>query len=144
MKNRSRLVFRFRVSRPWTVGFLFLNLTGLFFIAGYWLENHGIPFVFHHLPGLRSHLSNFVISLLWYLLAGFILLRAGVRFRVVAAVGAVLALANVVCETVMGFMNTTDWLDALSGIIGTLVSFFYLLFLSRHGLVAVPPADSEE
>lgn len=59
------------------------------------------------------------------------------KFKYTTLLGMALMVANVLCETVMGFMNTTDLIDALYGIIGVAISFVYLIVIFMHGLVLV-------
>lgn len=49
-------------------------------------------------------------------------------------VGIVIITANVICETIMGFMNTPDIIDAVYGIAGTIISFCFLAVSRRYGL----------
>lgn len=48
--------------------------------------------------------------------------------------GLFIVLGNVLCETVMGFMNTPDIIDAVYGIAGTIASFGLLLAAKKYGL----------
>ncbi|MEG0275671.1 MAG: hypothetical protein RR630_01435 [Coprobacillus sp.] len=84
---------------------------------------------------INSHISNFTISLLFYLAIGFIWMLQGVEFKHITLLGIIIILGNILCETVMIFMNTPDIVDAIYGIVGTLVSFFFLLGIKKYGLV---------
>lgn len=83
---------------------------------------------------INSHISNFSLSLLVYLAIGFTWMLQGAAFKKVVLSGAIIIMANLLCETVMGFMNTPDIIDAVYGIAGTLISFFFLLITKKHGL----------
>ena len=61
----------------------------------------------------------------------------GVKFKFVALLGAFTAAANLICESpVMAFMNTPDYIDAIYGIAGTIISFLFLIFTYKYGLTA--------
>jgi len=83
---------------------------------------------------ITSHISNFSISLLFYLLIGYSLLKGGVKFHNIAILGLTILAANFICETLMAFMNTTDILDALYGSVGTILGFVFLLIVDKYGL----------
>jgi hypothetical protein len=51
--------------------------------------------------------------------------------------------SNLICETVMGFMNTTDIVDAIYGTIGTAIAFSFLYFTSKYGLIPIIPRNLE-
>ncbi|MCA5012360.1 hypothetical protein [Enterococcus sp. S23] len=50
---------------------------------------------------------------------------------------------NVLCETVMGFMNTADLQDALYGIIGVGIAFVFLLIMSKYGVVVYKKEENK-
>lgn len=43
----------------------------------------------------------------------------------------------------MGFMNTTDILDAIYGTIGTVIAFIFLFFTSKYGLIPISTSDGD-
>lgn len=83
------------------------------------------------------HVSNLSLSLLFYLAIGSAWLLSGVQFHRICLLGCVILLANLVCETVMGFMNTPDLMDALFGAVCTAIAFVFLWSAHRHGLVLI-------
>lgn len=83
---------------------------------------------------INSHISNFALSLVFYLGVGFTWILQKNTFKKIILLGVFIIAANIICETVMGFMNTTDILDAIYGIVGTLIGFCYLLVVSKYGL----------
>lgn len=58
-------------------------------------------------------------------------------FYKIILLGLFIIIANIICETVMGFMNTTDILDAIYGIVGTLIGFCYFLVINKYGLEVI-------
>ena len=81
--------------------------------------------------------SNLCISMIWYLSIGRLILKYGLNFRWVVITGLLLITANFICETLMGFMNTADILDAIFGTIGALIAFLFLLVTKYHGLESI-------
>ena len=86
---------------------------------------------------INSHISNFALSLVFYLGVGFTWILQKKTFHKIILLGVFLIVANILCETVMGFMNTTDILDAVSGIVGTLIGFCYFLVINKYGLEVI-------
>lgn len=80
------------------------------------------------------HVSNFSISLLFCLGVGYFWLLHGVKFRVVTMLSGAIVIANILCETVMVFMNTVDLVDAFYGIIGTVLAYVFLVIVSIFGI----------
>lgn len=79
------------------------------------------------------------MSKLLYLGIGYSWLINGMKFRYIVILGAILSVVNLLCEALMGFMNTTDIVDAIYGIIGISVSFVYLFTLNKYGLLTAKP-----
>lgn len=90
---------------------------------------------------INSHISNFSLSLLFYLTVGFSWTLQGISFKRIVLLGIVCMIANILCETVMGFMNTPDLIDAVYGIVGTIVSFCFLWVSRKWGLTPIRKID---
>ena len=90
---------------------------------------------------INSHISNLSLSLIFYLAIGFTWTLQGMKFTRVAALGGIIIIANILCETVMGFMNTPDIIDAIYGIIGTIIGFCFLFLSKRYGLNIIQKTD---
>lgn len=88
---------------------------------------------------INSHISNLSLSMILYLGIGYSWLINGMKFRYIVILGVILSAGNLLCETLMGFMNTTDIVDAIYGIIGISVSFVYLFILNKYGLLTAKP-----
>lgn len=82
---------------------------------------------------INSHISNFALSLLVYLGVGFTWLLQKNNFKKIMLLGLFIIIANVLCETVMGAINTTDILDAVYGIAGMIISFCFLAVTNKYG-----------
>lgn len=83
---------------------------------------------------INSHISNFALSLVFYLGVGYTWILQKVTFKKIIILGLFIIIANIICETVKGFMNTTDIIDAVYGIVGTLLGFCYLFVVNKYGL----------
>lgn len=83
---------------------------------------------------INSHISNFVLSLVFYLGVGFTWVLKKMTLRKIIILGLFIIIANIICETVMSFMNTTDIIDAIYGMVGTLIGCCYLLVVNKYGL----------
>ena len=90
---------------------------------------------------INSHVSNFSLSLLFYLAIGFSWTLQGISFKKIVVLGIVTMIANILCETVMGFMNTPDLIDAVYGIVGTIVSFCFLWASRKWGITPTQETD---
>ncbi len=88
-------------------------------------------------PEITSHISNFSLSLLAYLAIGSSWLTFGVKLRSIAVLGVFMIVANFICETLMGFINTVDIVDAMYGTVGIILVFIYLYCLNRNGLILI-------
>lgn len=86
---------------------------------------------------INSHISNFALSLVFYLGVGFAWILQKKTFHKIILLGVFIIVANVLCETVMGFMNATDILDAVYGIVGTLIGFCYFFVINKYGLEVI-------
>ncbi|WP_242550434.1 hypothetical protein [Candidatus Enterococcus murrayae] len=64
-------------------------------------------------------------------------LMEGVKFRSIVFLGIVYVIGNLLCETLMTFLNTPDIVDAYFGFLGTLIAFIYLLITKRFGLMPI-------
>lgn len=85
---------------------------------------------------IHSHISNFILSMLIYLNIGFICLIWGIKFKIISTLGLSIIVSNFICETVMGFMNTVDIIDAIYGTVGVSISFIFLYITKRYGMIS--------
>lgn len=86
---------------------------------------------------IHSHISNFSLSSIFYLAISNSWLITGVNFRLIVLLGDGILLGNLICETLLGFMNTTDLVDAVYGAVGTAISFIYLCCAEKYGRVPI-------
>ena len=90
---------------------------------------------------INSHISNLSLSLIVYIAIGFTWTLQGLKFKKVVVLGIIIMIANILCETVMGFMNTPDIIDAVYGVIGTIIGFCFLALSKRYGLNIIQKTD---
>lgn len=86
---------------------------------------------------INSHINNFSLSMMFYLAVGNTWLLQGVSLKKIIIFGILIVLGNILCETVMGFMNTPDIIDAIYGIIGTIISFIALWLIQKKWLIVI-------
>lgn len=127
--------YKYSPQKPVTIGFIALYCMGLLLTAGRWYSVINSDFVVFHAE-IQSHISNFSLSMLVYLFIGYMWLLFGVKFRIIVNLGVIMIIANFVCETLMGFMNTPDIIDAVYGTIGIAVTFVFLFVAQKYGLIS--------
>lgn len=133
MKNTAVKFYKFKPKKVTNIVYYSLILTVVILTIIRWLSAfHNNIMVINE--EINSHISNFSLSLLLYLAIGFTWILQGVRFAKIILLGIVIITAKVICETIMGFMNTPDIIDAVYGIAGTIISFCFLAVSRRYGL----------
>ncbi|MDL2301582.1 hypothetical protein LJC58_04415 [Lachnospiraceae bacterium OttesenSCG-928-D06] len=113
--------------KPYTIIYTILIFIGFLLTVGRWYSVFNPDFVLFNAE-IHSHISNLSLSMIFYLGLGYSWLQNGVKFRLICGLGVFVVLANVICETLMGFMNTADIMDAVYGAVGTAMAFVFLLF----------------
>ena len=137
MKYKSK----YTAKKPFLITYIVLCCVCLGLVVGRWYSVIDADYVFINAE-IHSHLSNFVLSMVFYLAAGYAWLLVGVKFRYIAVLGIVLIVGNFICETVMGYMNTVDVMDAVYGTAGTVIIFAFLLITNNYGLVLTNSEES--
>lgn len=82
---------------------------------------------------INSHITNFNISLMLCTLIGYLLLCYKKKYIHTIIIGILIICANLIYETLLPFINTTDFIDAIYGIIGVAISLVYLYFIDKKG-----------
>ena len=80
---------------------------------------------------INSHITNFNISLMLCTLIGYLLLCYKKKYIHTIIIGILIICANLIYETLLPFINTTDFIDAIYGIIGVVISLVYLYFIDK-------------
>lgn len=134
---------KYSLKKKFVIGYYLLLVFGILLTIGRWLSVPFPDFVVINRE-IHSHISNFSLSLLFYLTIGYTWLLSGVKFSYVILLGWILLVGNLVCETLLGFMNTADIIDAVYGAVGTLISFFFLLVAYKYGLIPIKSKETGE
>ena len=82
---------------------------------------------------INSHITNLNISLMLCTLIGYLLLCYKKKYIHTIIIGILIICANLIYETLLPFINTTDFIDAIYGIIGVIISLVYLYFIDKKG-----------
>lgn len=127
--------YKFETRKSFLVVYSLLIFLGLGLTIGRWYSQ-STDFVIIN-TYINSHISNFSLSLMSYLGIGFIWLMGDVKFRFIIFLGIVYVIGNLLCETLMTFLNTPDIVDAYFGILGTLISFLFLFLTKKYGLIPI-------
>lgn len=124
---------KYHMKKPFLTAYLVLIFIGVLLTLGRWYSVFDPDFVIVNAE-VHSHISNLSLSMIAYAGIGYSWLLYGVKFRFINILGIGLIVGNFICETIMGFMNTTDIVDAAYGVVGVLVSYVYLFFANKYGL----------
>ena len=123
---------KYTPKRLTTIAYVALICIGISLIIGRWYNVFNENF-FIISEEINLHISNFSISLIFYLATGYLWLLFGMKIRNIAILGFIIMIANFICETLMTFMNTTDIIDAIYGATGTILGFVFLLLADKYG-----------
>ena len=82
---------------------------------------------------INSHITNFTLSVLLCVLIGHLLQLFGKKYNSNIIVGMVIILSNFIYEIFLPILNTTDIVDAVYGLVGTIISLIYLYIISKYG-----------
>ena len=133
-----RTLYKYTATKQAIIAYILLIILAAALACVKWYGDLNENFTFFP-DEINSHITNFSISLVFYLATGFPWLLFRAKFRYIVILGVVIIAANFICETLMGFMNTIDIIDAISGSIGTAVAFAFLLIVYKYGLRKVNP-----
>lgn len=131
-----KTIYKYTLKKPFTIGFSILLCIGLLLTIGRWFSVFNNEFIMIS-ESFHYSVSNLSLSLIVYLGMGHLWLTLGENFHRIIILGLFIIASNFICETVMGFMNTTDIRDAIYGTIGTLIAFIFLYLTDKYGLIPV-------
>lgn len=129
--------YQYSMKKPFFIAYLAFLFICILFTVGRWYSLLDPDFVVVNAE-VHSHISNLSLSMIAFVGIGSSWLLSGMKFRSITILGALLIAGNFVCETLMGFMNTTDVIDAIYGTVGVLAAYVYLFFTNKYGLVERP------
>ena len=81
-----------------------------------------------------AHITNFALCLMLLLIIGYIILMFGGRIKAITILAIAIVVFNIVYECFLPLLNTSDIIDALFGVCGTIVAYVYLVILKKNGL----------
>lgn len=129
-----KLKYKYNIKKEFNICYLSLVCFCLILIIIRWINSFNSNIVFIN-NTITSHISNFSLSILFYLFYGYIIILFDVKFRYVIALGISLILGNFIYELFLSIINTKDIIDAIYGLVGCLLSFVYLALLKKYGLI---------
>jgi|SRR5690606_20647099 len=132
------------VPKIWATLVYFLLLVIVFILfLGRTIEGLQIPILMESFPGFYSHISNFSISCMICLVAGYMGILTSKKLTSAFFIGALLILANFAYEWFIPVLNTPDKIDAYYGFAGSLLPFPYFYFYQKFGLMPNPKFKSK-
>lgn len=126
------MTYQYRTKKPYTIAYIIIILIGISLTLGRWYSVFNQNFVIINAQ-VHSHISNFSFSMIVYAGIGYSWLLFGRSLRFIQLLGVCLIAGNLICETLMDFLNTTDIIDALYGTVGIVVAYIYLFFTYQYG-----------
>lgn len=128
------MTYQYRTKKAYTIAYIIFIFIGMLFTLGKWYSVFNPDFIMINAE-VHSHISNLSLSMIVYVGIGYSWLLFGKSLRFIQMLGAFLIVGNFACETLMGFMNTTDIMDALYGAVGVLVAYLYLFLTHKYGRI---------
>lgn len=131
-----------RVPRVWAaIAFIVLLALVFLLFLGRRVQVLRPGFIVEVSPDFYTHVSNFAISYLLYVAIGYQWLMTGAGMKPIAWLGLAILLGNFVYESFIPFINTPDPMDAIYGLVGTVLAFLVLWLIDRKGLIANPALE---
>jgi hypothetical protein len=128
-------VSKFDFKKKYLIIYLCLIVFDAFLMLCRWL-GHIVPNV-RLLPDfLLDHITNFALCMLLLLIFGITVLSFGGKLRSITAAALIMSVLNIVYECFLPILNTPDIPDAVFGVIGVAVAYFFLIILRKNGLIA--------
>ena len=131
MKNQMA---KKEVKKNYLILYLSVCVVCLFFVICRWISTINPSLTI--LPEIIDiHVTNFSLSLMLSIFTGFTVLISGGKMKVIRIISIIIVFINLVYEVFVPILNTPDFVDALAGIIGVVISYLYLSRLNRNGLI---------
>lgn len=131
MKNQMA---KKEVKKNYLILYLSICVVCLFFVICRWISTINPSLTI--LPEIIDiHVTNFSLSLMLSIFTGFTVLISGGKMKVIRIISIIIVFINLVYEVFVPILNTPDFVDALAGIIGVVISYLYLSRLDRNGLI---------
>ena len=131
MKNQMA---KREVKKNYLILYLSICVVCLFFVICRWISTINPSLTI--LPEIIDiHVTNFSLSLMLSIFTGFTVLISGGKMKIIRIISIIIVFINLVYEVFVPILNTPDFVDALAGIIGIVISYLYLSSLNRNGLI---------
>lgn len=130
--ENMKIFYKYEPKTITKIIYIMLICIGLLLTIGRWYSVVNNDFVLFS-KEIQSHISNLSLSMIVYLGIGYTWLLMGQKFRIVVVLGIFLIVANLVCETLILFLNTPDIIDFVYGVIGIGIAFIFLFFCNKYG-----------
>lgn len=131
MKNQMA---KKEVKKNYLILYLSICVVCLFFVICRWISTINPNLTI--LPEIIDiHVTNFSLSLMLSIFTGFTVLISGGKMKIIRIISIIIVFINLVYEVFVPILNTPDFVDALAGIIGVVISYLYLSRLNRNGLI---------
>ena len=131
MKNQMA---KKEVKKNYLILYLSICVVCLFFVICRWINTINPSLTI--LPEIIDiHVTNFSLSLMLSIFTGFTVLISGGKMKIIRIISIIIVFINLVYEVFVPILNTPDFVDALAGIIGVVISYLYLSRLDRNGLI---------
>ena len=131
MKNQMA---KKEVKKNYLILYLSICVVCLFFVICRWISTINPSLTI--LPEIIDiHVTNFSLSLMLSIFTGFTVLISGGKMKIIRIISIIIVFINLVYEVFLPILNTPDFVDALAGIIGVVISYLYLSRLDRNGLI---------
>ena len=131
MKNQMA---KKEVKKNYLILYLSICVVCLFFVICRWISTINPSLTI--LPEIIDiHVTNFSLSLMLLMCIGFTILISGGEMKIIRIISIVIVFINLIYEIFVPILNTPDFVDALAGIIGVVISYLYLSRLNRNGLI---------
>ena len=122
------------VKKNYLILYLSICVVCLFFVICRWISTINPSLTI--LPEIIDiHVTNFSLSLMLSIFTGFTVLISGGKMKIIRIISIIIVFINLVYEVFVPILNTPDFVDALAGIIGIVISYLYLSSLNRNGLI---------
>lgn len=119
---------------------LFIAFWGISILlfAGRKSEAVRFDFLLDWMPDFYSHISNFTLCFMFYVVIGILWLMQNLSFRYIIYLGLFMLALNFIYELFIPILNTPDIIDAYFGAVGTIVAFLFLGYVNYFGLQPNP------
>lgn len=123
------------IPKIWTaLSFPLLLIMAMVLFFGRNFKALRISWIMNLFQDFYSHISNFSISLVIYIIIGYSGLLFGITVKYIIIIGISLVFLNLLVELLIPVLNTPDLTDAVYGIFGVFTGFIFLFIAKKYGL----------